>query len=257
MKKILFSLALLLTLGSTAPVSAQHHRHTPRTTTVANQPSASPQASAQATPQPADDGIEAYSDTTSLDTASTAAATDADDADDIYNPGRYNDPFSWLVAMFSSGVGSMIATLIILLMLLFFLMPLIILILIIRYFVRRHNDRVRLAEMAMQHGYPLTDEQMPLSRKSPDYMWRRGVRNVSMGVGFVLFFWFLGAEPLMGIGGLMACLGLGQMFMVRYNYNSRFGRKQKDSDATAGDATSSDATTGDATASDNNDCAQQ
>ena len=61
-------------------------------------------------------------------------------------------------------------------------------------------------------------------------MWRRGIRNVSIGIGLMLFFWFLGAEPLVGIGGLVACLGAGQMFMVRYNYNNKFGSRKFDDD---------------------------
>lgn len=109
-------------------------------------------------------------------------------------------------------------------------MPLIIVVLLIRFLVKRHNDQVRLAEMAMESGQPISDEQMPLSKKSPDYMWRRGIRNVSIGIGLMLFFWFLGAEPLVGIGGLVACLGAGQMFMVRYNYKNKFGRRKFDDD---------------------------
>lgn len=105
------------------------------------------------------------------------------------------------------------------------LMPLIIVALIIRYLVKRDKENIRLAEKAMEKGKPLNEEQMPLSKKSPDYMWRRGIRNVSIGVGLMVFFWFLGAESLAGIGGLVACLGVGQMVMVRYNYNGKFGQR--------------------------------
>ena len=104
-------------------------------------------------------------------------------------------------------------------------MPLIIVALIIRYLVKRDKEHIRLAEKAMEKGKPLNEEQMPLSKKSPDYMWRRGIRNVSIGVGLMVFFWFLGAESLAGIGGLVACLGVGQMVMVRYNYNGKFGQR--------------------------------
>ena len=107
-------------------------------------------------------------------------------------------------------------------------MPLIIVLLIIRYLVRRHNDRVRLAEKAMEQGQPIGESEMPLNKKSPDYLWRRGVRNVSIGAGLALFFWFLGADSLVGIGLLVACLGVGQMFMVRYNYDSKFKRKEEE-----------------------------
>ena len=66
MKRMLLSMALLLTLGSTVPVSAQRHRHTPRTESVAQQPGGkdkkAPAGNAFGTKQ-ADEGIEAYSDT--------------------------------------------------------------------------------------------------------------------------------------------------------------------------------------------------
>ena len=51
MKKILFSLVAIMLLGSTVPMEAQRHRHTPRTTVVDD--------------TKADNGIEAYSDTSS------------------------------------------------------------------------------------------------------------------------------------------------------------------------------------------------
>ena len=94
--------------------------------------------------------------------------------------------------------------------------------------MRRNKDRVRLAEKAMEQGQPLGESEMPLNKKSPDYLWRRGVRNVSIGAGLALFLWFLGADSLVGIGLLVACLGVGQMFMVSYNYNSKFGRKKEE-----------------------------
>ena len=230
MKRILLSMALLLTLGSTAPVSAQRHRHTPRTESVAQQPGVkdkkAPADNAFGTKQ-ADEGIEAYSDTSSVaeeDTTGYASADAADDSD--YGPARSNDPLAWLAAQSTSFGGVLIAIVVLLFVLIFLLAPLIVVLFIIRYFIRRHNDRVRLAEKALETGQPLTEEEMPLSRKSPEYMWRRGVRNVSIGLGLMLFFWFLGAESLIGVGGLIAILGGGQMFMVRYNYDSHFGRRK-------------------------------
>ena len=107
-------------------------------------------------------------------------------------------------------------------------MPLIILLLIIRYFVRRHKDRVRLAEMAMDRGVPLPEEQAPLLNSRAQYMWRRGVRNTSIGAGLMIFFWFFGMQSLMGIGALVACIGLGQMFMVKYNYDSKMPWQKRD-----------------------------
>lgn len=208
-------------LGSTVPMDAQRHRHTPRTTVVDD--------------TKADNGIEAYSDTSStaqpLDSTAYSTSDDADDINDSnrFDPSRFSDPFSWFAFLGTSGfVGILLTILLLGVGLLFLFMPLIIVLLIMRYMVRRHNDRVRLAEKAMEQGQPISEGEMPLNKKSPDYLWRRGVRNVSIGAGLALFFWFLGADPLVGIGLLVACLGLGQMFMVRYNYNSKFGRKKEE-----------------------------
>lgn len=221
MKKILFSLVAIMLLGSTVPMDAQRHRHTPRTTVVDDTKD--------------DNGIEAYSDTSStaqpLDSTAYSTSDDADDINDSnrFDPSRFSDPFSWFAFLGTSGfVGILLTILLLGVGLLFLFMPLIIVLLIMRYMVRRHNDRVRLAEKAMEQGQPISEGEMPLNKKSPDYLWRRGVRNVSIGAGLALFFWFLGADPLVGIGLLVACLGLGQMFMVRYNYNSKFGRKKEE-----------------------------
>lgn len=221
MKKILLSLVAVMLLGSTVPMEAQRHRHTPRTTVVDD--------------TKADNGIEAYSDTSStaqpFDSTAYSTTADADDINDSnrFDPSRFSDPFSWFAFLGTSGfVGILLTILLLGVGLLFLFMPLIIVLLIMRYMVRRHNDRVRLAEKAMEQGQPISEGEMPLNKKSPDYLWRRGVRNVSIGAGLALFFWFLGADPLVGIGLLVACLGLGQMFMVRYNYNSKFGRKKEE-----------------------------
>lgn len=221
MKKILLSLVAVMLLGSTVPMDAQRHRHTPRTTVVDDTKD--------------DNGIEAYSDTSStaqpLDSTAYSTSDDADDINDSnrFDPSRFSDPFSWFAFLGTSGfVGILLTILLLGVGLLFLFMPLIIVLLIMRYMVRRHNDRVRLAEKAMEQGQPISEGEMPLNKKSPDYLWRRGVCNVSIGAGLALFFWFLGADPLVGIGLLVACLGLGQMFMVRYNYNSKFGRKKEE-----------------------------
>lgn len=241
MKNVILSVAMLLILGSNTTATAQRHRHTQRTETVATTPGNAnqqqPAAKTQSQAAADDEGIEAFSDTTTVCDADSlaAAGNKGTNASDKYNPSNYDDPFSWLAAIgTTSFFGIMMAIFIVILVLLFCFSPLIIVILVIRYLVRRHNDNVRLMEMAMEKskedGTPLPDEQMPLSRKSPAYMWRRGVRNVSTGLGLMLFFWFLGAEPLVGIGGLVACIGVGQMFMVRHNYDNKhnFDRKRGD-----------------------------
>ena len=232
MKKILLSMAVVLTLGSYVPVDAQRHRHTPRTETAVST-SAAPHSSASKKSQASnnkDEGIEAFSDTSSVDTSSTTiyngAGNGAANNPDSFDSDSMNDPLWWLGGSKASRfLGGTFLVIVVLFGIIIALMPLIIVALIIRYLVKRDKENIRLAEKAMESGKPLNEEQMPLSKKSPDYMWRRGIRNVSIGVGLMVFFWFLGAESLAGIGGLVACLGVGQMVMVRYNYNSKFGQR--------------------------------
>jgi len=167
----------------------------------------------------------AYSDTVTADTASVAngGATFDNDApvsrDELLE--FYNSLPGWIIKFF-------LIVCVFVPMLLCFLAPIIVVLLVIRYFMRRHKDRVRLAEMAMENGEPFTDELKPLSKKSPEYMWRRGVRNTSIGAGLMIFFWFFGMQSLMGIGALVACIGLGQMFMVKYNYDSKMPWQKRD-----------------------------
>ena len=232
MKKILLSMAVVLTLGSYVPVDAQRHRHTPRTETAVST-SAAPHSSASKKSQASnnkDEGIEAFSDTSSVDTSSTTiyngAGNGAANNPDSFDSDSMNDPLWWLGNSTASRfLGGTFLVILVLFGIIIALMPLIIVALVIRYLVKRDKEHIRLAEKAMEKGKPLNEEQMPLSKKSPDYMWRRGIRNVSIGVGLMVFFWFLGAESLAGIGGLVACLGVGQMVMVRYNYNSKFGQR--------------------------------
>ena len=169
-----------------------------------------------------DDGMEAYSDTSSTSANGYGGGNISVDDSNRYNPSRFTDPFSWIAFMCTSSFWGVLLTIFVMVLIfLFFAMPFILLIVIVRYLVRRHNDRVRLAEMAMKQGRPLDEIKMGMSRKSRSYMWRRGVRNLSLGVGLILFFWCLGAEPLVGIGGLVACMGAGQMFMARNRYDAK------------------------------------
>lgn len=218
MKKTIFLMAMLLALSAAAPMASaapQSHRNRPHTQMVDKKDK-------DATDE---EGVVAYSDTVTADTASAAngGATFDNDApvsrDELLE--FYNSLPGWIVKFF-------LIVCVFVPMLLCFLAPIIVVLLVIRYFMRRHKDRVRLAEMAMEKGEPFNDELKPLSRKSPEYMWRRGVRNTSIGAGLMIFFWFFGMQSLMGIGALVACIGLGQMFMVKYNYDSKMPWQKRD-----------------------------
>lgn len=204
---------MLLALSAAAPMASaapQSHRNRPHTQMVDKKDKDAADE---------EEGIVAYSDTVTADTASAAngRATFDNDA-----PVSRDDSLpGWIVKLF-------LIVCVFVPMLLCFLAPIIVVLLVIRYFMRRHKDRVRLTEMAMEKGEPFSDELKPLSKKSPEYMWRRGVRNTSIGAGLMIFFWFFSMQSFMGIGALVACIGLGQMFMVKYNYDSKMPWQKRD-----------------------------
>ncbi len=173
--------------------------------------------------------VVAYSDTTTAVAADDAANGDASysngngvDETNRYNIGRFKDPFSWFSFMATTGFGGiLIALLCILMVFLFLIMPFIVLFMILRYITHRHNDRVKLAEMAVKQGRPINEKQMEMMQEPRSYQWRRGVKQLSLGLGLMLLFLFMGANELAGIGALVACLGAGKMFMARYDYNLR------------------------------------
>lgn len=187
------------------------------------------QAKAAVGDEAAADEMVAYSDTTSAAAADDAANGGASrykgngmDETNLYDPARFTDPFSWFAYLSSTSFSGILITLFSLLLLfLFLVMPFIAFFMVLRYIVRRHKDRVRLAEMAIRQGHPLTAGQMDFELRPRSYMWRKGVKNLSVGIGLMIFFLFLGVEPLAGIGALVACMGAGKMFMARYDYGMK------------------------------------
>lgn len=156
-----------------------------------------------------EDGIEAFSDTTQAIAQTTTNNVDNWDSD------NYDDPFAWLVALTASTGGILLAIFIVLMVLLFILFPFIIFALLLRFIIKRHNDRVTLAEKAMENGQPIPDEIMSIDKQSEDYMWKRGIRNVAIGLGIMVMFWIWNADTLTGIGALIFCYGIGQMIISK------------------------------------------
>ena len=221
MKKAILALALVMSMGATQvswASSAPKHRYHPTAQQVDQQnpqdkaadgktASADQKASAQ------DDGaLEAYSDTTSSD----SAINDACDYDDArayhskYSLENYDDPFDFIGSVFGSGMLGVVVIFCVIFGLLFILAPLIVFILLIRYLVRRHNDRIKLAEMAMEKGINVPENDRPIDKQSDEYLVKRGLRNVFLGAGLCVMFLLWDVDFLAGIGALIGFYGLGQ-----------------------------------------------
>ena len=224
MKKAILALALVMSMGATQvswASSAPKHRYHPTTQQVDQQNQQNPQekaadgktASADQKASAQDDGaLEAYSDTTSSD----SAINDACDYDDAhayhskYSLGNYDDPFDFIGSVFGSGMLGVVVIFCVIFGLLFILAPLIVFILLIRYLVRRHNDRIKLAEMAMEKGINVPESDRPIDKQSDEYLVKRGLRNVFLGAGLCAMFSWWSVDFLAGIGALIGFYGLGQ-----------------------------------------------
>ena len=51
--------------------------------------------------------------------------------------------------------------------------------------------------------------------ESDEMLWKKGVKNSALGLGLALMFFMFDAEGLAGVGLLVLCYGLGQVYMAR------------------------------------------
>lgn len=208
MKHFFLSLTLVSLLCA-APMQAQgRHRHHATTEQVAPETANN------------DDENVAYSDTTSVDESDDASepavVVHTHGANDPLNLDLYDNPFSFFVALFNFGAGGiLLALLIVLIVFTFAFGPFVLLFMLLRYLLRRHNDRVELAEKAMAAGQPIPERLKPLDKQGDEYMWRRGVKNAAVGFGLMVMFSFWESDGLVGVGALVLCLGIGQMVIAR------------------------------------------
>ena len=202
MKQYLIALTLMFALNAGAADVQPRHRHHQQVemadTTV-------------------HDELEAFSDTTAASLAGTE--------DTVYHSGTLYDDFetdSWEEKFIKNLVGGtigvggiIIAILVILALLLCALAPFILVVVIIRYLINRHNNRVALAEKAMETGRPIPDDMKPIAPESPDYYRKKGIKNIAIGVGLAIMFAIWDADALTGVGLLIACWGIGQLVIAK------------------------------------------
>lgn len=207
MKQKLLIFVLMMTLGTMVVNAQPKHRHH----AVATQ-------TAVAADTTAKDEIEAFSDTTSVvaeedysadeDMVSPPVSFDFDDFDD------FNNMPEWVLKLVGGSIG-MLGILAAIFTIFVLLLPFIVVVLVLRYLVRRHNDRVMLAQKAMETGQPIPEELVSTDKQSDEYLRRRGIRNIWIGIGMGMMFGIWGADMLTGVGVLVLCYGIGQVMIAR------------------------------------------
>jgi uncharacterized protein YxeA len=199
MKKVLIVFTLMLTLGMSVQAASQKHRHTPRGTELVDTTKQS-------------SGVDAFSDTTSIDSAYSSSFDDDWDSDDPVEKGvgKMLESMFSDTKLFSGMVIAIVAIVII-----FLLAPLLIIIAIFYFVNKNRKEKMKLAQMAMEKGQPIPDE---LLNNQPDEVsdeYQKGMRQCFVGVGLMIFLGFAAHEIGFGIGALVFCIGLGKVLAAK------------------------------------------
>lgn len=204
MKHLLFIITVLLTLVTSAASAQMQHKQR-ALVAVTIQPKGLLSA-----------GVDAVSDTTSCD---SDAVQDSLSAASFYNHWGNNDRDTQclLESMFKGlgMAGGAISIVFIFLVFLLFALPFIVAIVAIYYASQKRKVRMQLLEKAIESGQPLPDEYKSKLEQSNEYLRKRGIRNVALGIGLAFLFYFLNMYSFIGVGALVACMGGGQMWMAK------------------------------------------
>lgn len=207
MKKLLLTIMMAAVIGTPAIAQAPRNGH------------ATP--AAQTTAQTDTAGIEAYSDTTMVSQADTSASPsqnvyDKDNFIKNFSLDDVDDPFNLIAYLTTIGVGGVIvAVFFVILCLLTVFSPVILIVVVLYMVFRRKNERYRIIEKAMETGEPIPDELRRTETMSPDMLWRKGIRNASIGLGILALALCIGSEFIGGVGLLVAFYGVGQAVIAR------------------------------------------
>ena len=205
MKKYLIAMTMLLAVGTSQPVAA-----------VAQDKNLTEQADTTGK-----DALEAYSDTTDTGDSDTTVVSSFHRIGGMQH--HINLPFdSWIP---DDGGGTMFSFLLVLatLFIVFVMSPIGILIVLFYFINKNRKQKIQLAQMAMQQGQPIPQELLKEQEESDNELWQKGIRQVFLGIGLMIFLGYVVGEIGVGIGILVALIGAGKLFIVktsRKNHNN-------------------------------------
>ena len=207
-KLIATTLTLLLAIGAGAAPQAQ---------------SPTPQDSQEieATAQP--NAIEVFSDTTSTTTAAAAVPANSDDADESDDDAE--ELFEKMVRhtfTFTDTTFAGMFFLLALLFILFVLSPIGILALLFYFIYKNRKQRLKFAEQAMKNGQTIPDGFVNAQPTAPSNDLRtKGIRQLFLGIGLMVLLYNVAGNIGLGIGALVACIGLGNLVVSRSDNNRK------------------------------------
>lgn len=199
MKKSLF--ALLLAALTCGPVAAQDDSPAADSTQV--------------------DEIEAFSDTTSVaDTSVVVPSAGPFDSPEVDGEDTFSYSHSLESILDKQGEGLMgMLFVLAVLTILFVLAPIAILGIILWFIYKNRKNRIRLAEMAMKNGQPVPDELVSDRSVTSDDFKQKAIRQIALGIGLIFLLGWAAGKIGAGIGILVLCIGLGNLYIARTTRN--------------------------------------
>lgn len=152
-------------------------------------------------------GIDAFSDTT--DTAAAIIPHSATYSVSM-DSGSMEEMARRMMGFGSDALIAIVAILVI-----FFAAPVGVLALLFWFIYKNRKQKMRLAEMAMAKGQPIPDGLVRERPEPAELVWRKGIRNVSTGLGLACLFAFMEWGWAIGIALFVAIYGGGQMVIAR------------------------------------------
>ena len=216
MKQKIITLMLTMVMWSAIVIAAG------ATTAPADSISATPTATTVA------DEVEAYSDTTSVDTAGGARRSAPDDWEEQEEADvatLINNSLRISGGDISGGdiAGMLFASVV--LLIIFVLAP-VLLIGVVLYFVyKNRKQRLHIAEMAMRSGQPIPLDALGNPVSNNDALWNKGIKQVFLGAGLAILLWVVIGKLGMAIGALIVLMGCGNLVIAR---QAREKQRQKD-----------------------------
>lgn len=201
MKKYLIAMTLLLALGASAPAAAQ-----------------TPQAAQQQelVDSTKNDALEAFSDTT--DTEDTTVVSSVHRMHNSNGQTIVGDLFG--EDFNTNGLTGMLFVLSVL-VIIFVLSPLVIFGLLLFFILRNRRQKMQLAQMAMQNGQPIPDQLLKEHDPSDQATYQKGMRQLFLGIGLMVFLGITAGKIGVGIGALVFFIGLGKVLIARKPRNEQ------------------------------------
>lgn len=194
-------MTLLFALGANAPATAQTQQKRQQQELV--------DSSMQ-------DEFEAFSDTTlaDADSAVNRAIQMGDDWDDWDDEDTKANIDQLLKEVNVDDLAGMAFALVVILII-FVFSPLIIFGLLLYFIFRNRKQKMKLAEIAMQNGQPIPDQLLKEQTPDDQETYKKGMRQLFLGVGLMVFLGITVGKVGLGIGALVFFIGLGKVLIAR------------------------------------------